>query len=354
MAETIRITEENRHLYGGDFRTRRSLTLPNGQYAPGKPINKRSLIPTEPGAIIYKKNPEMRHAIIAVELSNFPAANTQRLQYVDIGFKFCSFDEWDLASRFKDIWEKSADGKIVSNAGGNYALALMWCPAELVEDREKEFFAYSDEIEETFEQKLSKTRNEFNALTGQSELTQKRFNEAVERHLEMQERLTPRRLERAMPGINVIVPPQWKNKIVGSDRNAFEAGAVELPLVANLAIPDGTPVNIATNGQVAEASATLAPNGLSLGDCVNGAVAGAEVGNVIEMSVGDRFYGRLTEAIPATWYGTVVGFVKGAGNAGYTLATSGFITGTNIFKIHSIKDAVVGDTNAIVEIVKSA
>jgi len=193
MADVIRITEENRHLYGGDFRTRRALTLKNGSFAPGKPVNKRSLIPTEPGAIINKKNPELRHAIMAIELSNFPAANTQRLQYIDIGFKYCSFDEWDLAPRFRDFWEKSAEGKIVSNAGGSYALALMWCPAEIVEAREKDFQRWTEEIEETFEEKLSKTVDEFNALTGQGALTQKRFQDAVERHLEKQEALTSRR-----------------------------------------------------------------------------------------------------------------------------------------------------------------
>jgi len=157
-----------------------------------------------------------------------------------------------------------------------------------------------------------------------------------------------------MPGINVIVPAQWKDKVMCSDRNRFEDGAAELPLVANLAVPDGTPVNIASNSHVAEITTSLAVSGVTLGNCVNGATAGAEVGNVIIIRVGDKLYGRLTDAVPSSWKGQVVGLLKGATNLGYKFVVSGFITGTNVFTISSIKDAVVGDTNAIIEVIKSS
>lgn len=187
----IKITPENRAQYGGDYRIRKALTMPDGTLSPSRPANWRSLIPTEPGAIINKQKPEIEVAIIPVEMSNFPAANTQRLQMLDVGYRFCIFDEWDLAPRYKEIWEKSADGKIVSNAGGNYALALMWCPKDLVEAREQEHMKWSDEIEQTFEEKLMQTQDEFNRATNQN-ISRRAYGEAIERHLERQERLTKR------------------------------------------------------------------------------------------------------------------------------------------------------------------
>lgn len=158
-----------------------------------------------------------------------------------------------------------------------------------------------------------------------------------------------------MPGINVIVPAQWKNKIMCSDRDAFEQGAAELPLKANLAIPDGTPVNIAATGVVIEMVATSAvPNGLALGDCVGGATDGAELGVVMEMRVGDKFYGILTEAVPMNWHTQVVGLLKGSGTEGYKFVISGFAVGSNLFTISGLKDAKVGDTNALIEVKKTS
>lgn len=157
-----------------------------------------------------------------------------------------------------------------------------------------------------------------------------------------------------MPGTNVIIPTPWKNKLRLSDPIRAQKGTATFPIKANIQLPDGTPINIATTGVIAEVSSSLAPNGLTLGDVVGGATDGAQTADVMPIYVTDRFYGVLAEAVPSAWYDAVVGLVKGSGAAGYTLATSGFITGTNIFRIIDLKGAAVGDTNALVEIEKSA
>lgn len=179
-------TDETRHQFGGDFRARRALRLRDGSLSPRKPKNKRSLIPSEPGGIINKSNPELEIAITAVELSNFPSANTQRLQMIEMGWRYCQFDEWDIAPRFREIWERSSEGKIVSNAGGGYSLALVWCPADSVRSREKEMLEWSDKVEETFESKLASHQDHFDQITGQKD-SRRLMEQAVDRHMDSQD-----------------------------------------------------------------------------------------------------------------------------------------------------------------------
>lgn len=183
--------ETNRRQFGGDFRMRAALTRPDGSLMP---MTQQTLIPTGPGDIINKLNPALEHAITAVELSNAPAAATQRLQIIDAGYRYCDFKDWDLSERYRQIWEEGADGKIVTDAGGNYALALMWCPKEVVDARHASYLIWSDEIEKTYEQKLEETIDKFDTMTGQKGLNSgQRLRDAIEQHMEKQEAFMRRR-----------------------------------------------------------------------------------------------------------------------------------------------------------------
>lgn len=188
QAATPKYNETTRVQFGGDFRMRAALRRPDGSMVR---MQQKTLIPSGPGDIIHRANPALEFAVSAVELSNAPAAATQRLQLLDDGYRFCIWGEWDLSERYRNIWEEGADGKIVTDAGGGYGLALMWCPRELVEKRHDSYRAWSDEVEKTFEQRMEETMGEFDAVAGQHGLNSARNRErAIERHLEAQDRLT--------------------------------------------------------------------------------------------------------------------------------------------------------------------
>lgn len=185
-------TEETRSQFGGDYRMREALRRPDGSIAPQ---SQATLVPTGPGDSIYKPNPALEFALHAVELSsNAPAAATQRLQLIDMGYRFCDFKDWDLSERYRQIWEEGADGKVVTDAGGGFSLALMWCPKDLVVKRHEGYRVWSDEVEKTYEEKIGATAEEFDALTGQKGLNSgERMREAIERHMERQEQFVKRR-----------------------------------------------------------------------------------------------------------------------------------------------------------------
>jgi hypothetical protein len=146
--------------------------------------------------------------------------------------------------------------------------------------------------------------------------------------------------------------PIFPFKLRISDRNRVEAGTIQVGVAANADIAEGAPLTISTAGVVTETIAAGAVDSISYGPIVGNAVAGGVQVDVQTIDIGDLLQGHLLEAIPATWYGTVVGIIKGTD--GFKFAIVGFLTGTNIFAIHSLKDGVVGDVGALVEVVKTA
>jgi hypothetical protein len=156
MAKTLEITNENRDLYGGDYRIRQASTDKYGNVNRTKPTNTTMTIANfGPGDIINKSNPELEFAVTPVEMSGSPSANTIRMYMVQQGYQFCNYDEWDLRPSLRDIWLKDAEGKIASSGGAGYTLALMWCPKEKVEARAAETRRFSDEIEGQFKETLA-------------------------------------------------------------------------------------------------------------------------------------------------------------------------------------------------------
>jgi len=156
-----------------------------------------------------------------------------------------------------------------------------------------------------------------------------------------------------MPGTTVVAVTPYKFKFKAL-RFPVERGTVTVGNKANLAIPDGAPLNISTAGVIVEAATSAAPNAMSLGNCVGGATDGLTTSDVVPLIVGDRIRGTLTDVIPSTWYGQVVGMLKGSGSEGWKFIISGFATGSNIFKIVDILGHAVGDANQEVEVEKTA
>ena len=150
-------------------------------------------------------------------------------------------------------------------------------------------------------------------------------------------------------------PYKYKYKLVMG--NAFNRGASRHSLDKDISVPDGALLGSAAGYVDLFAVGHATPLSISMGDLDGGAVTdGAKTGDILPLMVGDEIEGVLIDAIPTTWYGTVIYpvYVASGSTFGWRFstssATSGAINLNDIFVLHDILGNSAADTVAKVRV----